>query len=453
MYGNDAIWVVIPRNGVTKGVQRDEGIFDEFLTVRLVQGRLTAEGRRLDGPAPPPHFGIPDGYGTIGFQAFGVTFPTPGCWEITQRVDGKELRFVVRVEGRTAREAQISPLTMGAENVSWMGPSGQQVTLTRDAIDAALPPESRGRQFEFDSRLSDMTADGQYVLLGTWPSPRALVVVSAEGVPMAAYVAPPHPCYVFNSGWIPSKEIALIQLAGPGCGRLLTFTPSGDIEWDIATETLKANLYVSPDEAWVALEQRFEDATDLYEFVSTGDPSIRFVVNENERPASTEHGIAIEGIGKASGIRDSWIPRGQLASTVGLLECPVTIGSASNQFGERGRYGSAGLSTVVWPEGTTVFRPGGPGFVDRDGSLGMKWPWTRGDGVVGKLTIEGRRLDAPAPPLQANIPEGYGDRGFQSTALIFPTEGCWEVTGRADDATLTFVTLVVKIAEGPSWRP
>ncbi|MBI4305199.1 MAG: hypothetical protein HY678_02670 [Chloroflexi bacterium] len=99
MYGNDAIWVVIPRDGVMRGVQRGDGIFDKFPTVRLVHDQLTAEGRRLDGPSPPPHFGIPDGYGTTGFQAFGVTFPTSGCWEITQRLDDKELRFVVRVAG------------------------------------------------------------------------------------------------------------------------------------------------------------------------------------------------------------------------------------------------------------------------------------------------------------------------------------------------------------------
>jgi len=90
-----------------------------------------------------------------------------------------------------------------------------------------------------------------------------------------------------------------------------------------------------------------------------------------------------------------------------------------------------------------IFARHGPGFVGSDGSLAMKWPWWRG--VSGKLTIEGRRLDAPAPPLRAHIPEGYGDSGFQSTALIFPTQGCWEVTGIVGNAQLTFVTLVVQV--------
>jgi hypothetical protein len=81
--------------------------------------------------------------------------------------------------------------------------------------------------------------------------------------------------------------------------------------------------------------------------------------------------------------------------------------------------------------------------MDSDGSLSMKFPWWRG--VRGKLTIEGKRLDATAPPLRANIPEGYGDTGFQSTALVFPTEGCWEVTGKVGKVSLTFVTRVVKV--------
>jgi hypothetical protein len=118
-----------------------------------------------------------------------------------------------------------------------------------------------------------------------------------------------------------------------------------------------------------------------------------------------------------------------------------------NSYGnERLSLGPFGL----WPNGTVVFKPGGAGFITRDGSLGMKFGWQRG--VPGRLRIEGRRLDASAPPLRAEVPSGYGDKGFQATALVFATPGCWEVTGRVGDASLTFVTKVVKIGDGPSWR-
>jgi hypothetical protein len=85
-------------------------------------------------------------------------------------------------------------------------------------------------------------------------------------------------------------------------------------------------------------------------------------------------------------------------------------------------------NVVVWPAGS-------------DGSITTKFGWWRG--VAGKLRIEGRRLDAPAPPLVGHVPDGYGDSGFQSSGITFPTEGCWQVTGRVGDAGLTFVTLVL----------
>jgi hypothetical protein len=36
--------------------------------------------------------------------------------------------------------------------------------------------------------------------------------------------------------------------------------------------------------------------------------------------------------------------------------------------------------------------------------------------------------------------------------VIFPTPGCWEVTGRIGDASVAFVTRVVKIGDGPAGR-
>ena len=102
MYGNDALWVALPRDGVVQGIPQAGGLGDKFLTVRLIAGEVTAQGRRLDGPAPPATFSIPPGYGDSGFQAFGVTCPTPRCWQITQHLAGQALRFVVAVRPRPA---------------------------------------------------------------------------------------------------------------------------------------------------------------------------------------------------------------------------------------------------------------------------------------------------------------------------------------------------------------
>ena len=119
----------------------------------------------------------------------------------------------------------------------------------------------------------------------------------------------------------------------------------------------------------------------------------------------------------------------------------------------RGSYGNREVSAGpfgLWPDGTIVFKPGGAGFVTPNGALGMKFGWMRG--VSGELRITGRRLDGVAPPLRSEVPSGYGDRGFQVSYLIFPIPGCWEVTGHVGDSSVTFVTKVVRIGEGPSWR-
>lgn len=138
-----------------------------------------------------------------------------------------------------------------------------------------------------------------------------------------------------------------------------------------------------------------------------------------------------------------------LSITSGACQpCPTTIPNGRTPPGEHpspNHHGNGALWTVLWPDGVVEFRPGGPGFILSDGSLSMKFPWWRG--VQGKLSIQGRRLDALAPPLRAEITNGYGDIGFQATSIIFPTEGCWEITGKVGDASLTFVTRVVKVAK------
>jgi hypothetical protein len=52
-----------------------------------------------------------------------------------------------------------------------------------------------------------------------------------------------------------------------------------------------------------------------------------------------------------------------------------------------------------------------------------------------------------AATARARISEGYGDTRFQAAALIFPTVGCWQMTGKVGESSLTFVTLVVKAEE------
>jgi hypothetical protein len=127
--------------------------------------------------------------------------------------------------------------------------------------------------------------------------------------------------------------------------------------------------------------------------------------------------------------------------------CPVTspgskVPATSGDF----NYGNGSLAVLLWPKGRLVAGrlPDGSSYAETrpDGSIVAKLGWWRA--VEGQLTIEGERLDASAPPLRADVPDGYGPTGFQPTGLSFPTEGCWKVLGRVGGARLTFVVLVRK---------
>jgi hypothetical protein len=133
-----------------------------------------------------------------------------------------------------------------------------------------------------------------------------------------------------------------------------------------------------------------------------------------------------------------------------FADCPVTIPRATpdsvlSGVGMRNAYWNGNLYVGdFWPDATVRVGPLGVGSILPDGSLEMKFPWFRAAGLKGKLAVTGRRLDTAAPPLKAVIPNSYLDDGFQATGLIFPTEGCWEITGKVGDTTLTFVNRVIR---------
>jgi len=91
-YGNDALWLILPADGVLSN--------RKVMWWRTLPGTLTIAGRRLDSPAPPLEADLHGDYGTEGFQASGINFPVPGCWEVVGSVANRDLRFVVMVYPR-----------------------------------------------------------------------------------------------------------------------------------------------------------------------------------------------------------------------------------------------------------------------------------------------------------------------------------------------------------------
>lgn len=142
-----------------------------------------------------------------------------------------------------------------------------------------------------------------------------------------------------------------------------------------------------------------------------------------------------------------------------VAACPVTLPNEATVPDELAYYGNYGNSDLV----VTLGRGGkfvvSPNYVAEDGSIGWKFGVYRR--TPGKITAAGQRLDAPAPPAQGQYDiEGYGDSGFQSGGIDFPSEGCWEITIQVGEATpLTIVILMARVAFDPhsqlriSWLP
>lgn len=75
-----------------------------------------------------------------------------------------------------------------------------------------------------------------------------------------------------------------------------------------------------------------------------------------------------------------------------------------------------------------------------------KFPiWLTTSGVV---TATASRIDGPTPPgvtaqFNGADPSGQGP-GFNASGVVFPENGCWEVTYRAGDGSLKFVVNVTR---------
>jgi hypothetical protein len=136
------------------------------------------------------------------------------------------------------------------------------------------------------------------------------------------------------------------------------------------------------------------------------------------------------------------------ATPIAPPACPVTL-PGREMFGNSANYGNGSLYVDLYPLGVTLITPayGSP----PEGPYSVKVGWWRS--VSGQLTITGRRLDGDAPALTAEIPAGYGQSQFQVSGVNYPTAGCWQVTGRVGDATLTFVTIVLYVDTAPHAGP
>jgi hypothetical protein len=111
-------------------------------------------------------------------------------------------------------------------------------------------------------------------------------------------------------------------------------------------------------------------------------------------------------------------------------------------------FGNARIAVALPKRATFAAIPdGSPGganaFVQRDGWIRTKLGWWR---ASGKLRLSGRRLDASARPLRADVgPVSATSTGqFIPSLLYFPTVGCWKITATAAGARLEAVVRVLR---------
>jgi hypothetical protein len=99
-------------------------------------------------------------------------------------------------------------------------------------------------------------------------------------------------------------------------------------------------------------------------------------------------------------------------------------------------YGNEALWVRLPPTGVLPASP----------ELDTKFPWWRVRS--GTLTIDARRLDGPTGAFRADVPDGYGDLGFQSTRLNWSAPGCWRIRGTVQGRSLEVTAWVQQLTEG-----
>src|SRR6266699_1737621 len=87
------------------------------------------------------------------------------------------------------------------------------------------------------------------------------------------------------------------------------------------------------------------------------------------------------------------------------------------------------------------YRPTGPAFRNK-----LVW-WHEGYDwrIDDPLTVTGKRLDAPAPPLYGRANNGWTNDShhpFMVAGIFLPTLGCWQITGDYKGDRLSFIVLV-----------
>ena len=105
------------------------------------------------------------------------------------------------------------------------------------------------------------------------------------------------------------------------------------------------------------------------------------------------------------------------------------------------RYGGSRLWVILPRAGRLLVQRDQPDY----GTYATKLAWIPDRDRNVRLTVSGRRLDAPGRMIVRRVSWGWSStgRGSWASAVSFPEAGCWRLTGRAGPTTLSYVVKVV----------
>lgn len=99
---------------------------------------------------------------------------------------------------------------------------------------------------------------------------------------------------------------------------------------------------------------------------------------------------------------------------------------------------------VLWTLPSAYFNA--PSFDPKTGEYRIKFPWFRAK--PGIITISGKRIDGPGKfRADTHKPGEYPPTGFEPSALIFSSDGCWRITARLRKSKFVFHMDVLSHAE------
>lgn len=148
-----------------------------------------------------------------------------------------------------------------------------------------------------------------------------------------------------------------------------------------------------------------------------------------------------------------------------ISTCPVSLPNLSESpdpyyISDKYGYGNPEQTMFIdlWKDGVVYFCPNCAGNISPDGHMSMKFWFYRT--MPGEVIFEGRRIGEAGEvdhlDSLGESADGYGETGFHPVGLVFPGQGCWEVTARIGETQMTFVTLVIWVPFDflwPGWFP